>query len=289
MARPEAPIDYTVPELGRLAEHLRAMRSAARLTYADLASSTGYSAATLKRAASGKSLPALAVTATYGIACVSVTADADADADAARRVIPLREEAAAAVGRARRRAHQSTVLPKPQYARDLADLSGALRDAWRRAGRPPSRAMEKAADSHLLPRTTANSIANGHTVPRDFRQFAAFLAVCEVANDDPADWLPWFRAWFKICGRPTWQEVRSVSARLPSRAAQRAYWYLLLSEADDVDAAWSEVSDIIAQVTGTAPQGIPLISVDRSYTEMGEIPPVPLWGYDRYWRIGCAA
>lgn len=34
MGRPEAPVDYTVPELGNLAAHLRALRAAAGLTYA---------------------------------------------------------------------------------------------------------------------------------------------------------------------------------------------------------------------------------------------------------------
>ncbi|MGW4985287.1 hypothetical protein [Streptomyces mirabilis] len=202
MARPEAPIDYTVPELGRLAEHLRAMRYRARLSYADMTLCTAYSAAHLKRAASGKFLPAAAVATQYALACLVNSKDKEdkEDYDAARRVRLLREEAAVAVEQAKRRARGSTVLPKPQYARDLADLSGAMRDAWCRAGKPPARAMEKAVGGHLLPRTTANVISNGRTVPRDLRQYVAFLGACDICGSDLA---PWFRAWSKIRGRPT--------------------------------------------------------------------------------------
>ncbi|MFE6912227.1 helix-turn-helix domain-containing protein [Streptomyces erythrochromogenes] len=57
MGRPELPVDHTVPARGELAVALRELRAAARLTYDNLAASTGVSAATLKRASSGRSVP----------------------------------------------------------------------------------------------------------------------------------------------------------------------------------------------------------------------------------------
>ncbi|MFE2470705.1 hypothetical protein [Streptomyces mirabilis] len=258
MARPEAPIDYTVPELGRLAEHLRAMRHKARLTYADMALYTNYSAASLKRAASGESLPAAAVASQYALACL--VNSKDRDSFSARRVKLLHEQAAEAVEQATRRARGSTVLPKPQYARDPGDLSGAMRDAWSRAGKPSARAMEKAVGGHLLPRTTANVIANGHSVPRDFRQYVAFLGACDISGSDLA---PWFRAWFKIRRRPTWEEAYTASTWLDG-TARMAYWDLLVKEADDSEAALAEVCAIIERVTGKPPGTIPLYAVDDS-------------------------
>ncbi|MEU2625274.1 helix-turn-helix transcriptional regulator [Streptomyces sp. NPDC007157] len=58
-----------MPELGALAEHLRGLRRAAGVTYTELALRTPYSAAHLKRAASGKSLPSLNLVTAYATAC----------------------------------------------------------------------------------------------------------------------------------------------------------------------------------------------------------------------------
>ncbi|WP_449487399.1 helix-turn-helix domain-containing protein [Streptomyces griseorubiginosus] len=76
MARPESPVDYTVPALGMLAEYLRRLRISAGLSYGELAVRSKCSAAHLKRAASGRTLPARPVMLAYvdvrgtpGIAC----------------------------------------------------------------------------------------------------------------------------------------------------------------------------------------------------------------------------
>ncbi|MFJ4585175.1 helix-turn-helix domain-containing protein [Streptomyces echinatus] len=205
MARPEAPIDYTVPELGRFGEHLRSMRHAAHLTYRDLASRTIWSAATLKRAASGKTLPSPTVAVQYVLGCLSVTDDHDA----ARTVMRLHREATEAVAEARRRSRRSTVLPKPQFARDEGDLSGALRDAWRRAGEPSFRAMERAVGGHgALPRSTAHAIAKGRTLPREIRHYILFLEACGISGSDLASWI---HAWLRIRGCPSVADLRTAS------------------------------------------------------------------------------
>ncbi|MFJ6558165.1 multiprotein-bridging factor 1 family protein [Streptomyces luteogriseus] len=196
MARPEAPVDFTVQELGELAEFLRSLRRTAGLTYAELAERSAYSAATLKRTASGKALPDMNVAFDYVIGCLP---PGQAVSDTGRAFISRWKTAKSAVDKAKRTARRSTVLPKPQLARDQADLSGALRDAWARAGRPSMRLVERVSHGQV-PRSTANVIATAHTFPRDIRQYIAFLRVCEIEG---RALVPWFQAWFKVVGVPS--------------------------------------------------------------------------------------
>ncbi|MFE1925984.1 helix-turn-helix domain-containing protein [Streptomyces asoensis] len=215
MGRPEAPIDFTVPALGSLAQYLRIMRRTAGLTYSELAERVDYSAAHLKRAASGAKLPTLEVALAYVRGCVND----DSDKWPSWTILELHLHASEAVERAAREKRRSTVVPKPQYARDLADLSGAMRDAWKRSGRPSARVME----SHTLgqlPRSTANVIANGHTVPRDFRQYVGFLLACEV---DGLALQEWFRAWFKVIGKPGVDAAVSCLRSLSGIGDRKAY------------------------------------------------------------------
>ncbi|KOG64702.1 hypothetical protein ADK76_08535 [Streptomyces griseoflavus] len=189
MGRREAPVDYTVPELGELAARLRALRAAANLTYAKLADLTNYSAATLKRAAAGKTLPAYSTACAYAAAC-------DGPVEETVTLYRLAEDAVA--GRALD-ARRIQVLPKPQFARDRADLSGALRDAYRRAGQPSLRAMEGRAREGQLPRSSVHNIVTGRALPADIGQYVAFLQACEISGQALG---PWFGAWLKVCGRP---------------------------------------------------------------------------------------
>lgn len=57
MGRKENPVVRDVPAVGRLADFQRAWRATAGLTYEDLAHATGWSAATLRNAASGRRPP----------------------------------------------------------------------------------------------------------------------------------------------------------------------------------------------------------------------------------------
>lgn len=198
MGRPEAQVDDTVPELGALARQLRAWRQAAGLTYDQLAERAFCSSATLKRAASGKYLPDFPVAFSYADACLH---DEPSGLTALAR---LYSEAKRAVEEHRRAARRSTVLPKPQLVRDLADLSGALRDQWAYAGRPSSRRMEAESNGHLS-RSTAHMVTGGHTVPRDIRQYVVFLQVCGVNADALT---PWITAWVKVRGLPTTNQYR---------------------------------------------------------------------------------
>ncbi|MEU2625275.1 hypothetical protein ABZ642_45540 [Streptomyces sp. NPDC007157] len=87
--------------------------------------------------------------------------------------------------------------------------------------------MEKESGGQL-PRSTANVIANGHTLPRDFRQYVAFLRVCGLDGQALA---PWFRAWFKIIGRPGVPAVAVMLKSLGSCVyARRAYLDVYLED-----------------------------------------------------------
>ncbi|MEU6965017.1 helix-turn-helix domain-containing protein [Streptomyces chrestomyceticus] len=209
MGRPEAPVDYTVPELGALAAHLRVLRAAVGLTYAALAEITNYSAATLKRAAAGKTLPAYRTALAYAAACdgpVNETAE-----------LHLRAEWALA--HRNWEARRSTVRPAPQFARDPADLSGALRDAYRQAGRPSLRAMEVRSQG-VLPRSSAHAIVNGRALPMDVRQYLAFLEACGIFTEDAL--LPWCAAWLKVRDNPC-LDRHQLHSRSRSTAVEHVY------------------------------------------------------------------
>ncbi|MEV6179881.1 helix-turn-helix transcriptional regulator [Streptomyces sp. NPDC052015] len=249
MGRPEAPINYTIPELGKCAELLRAMRHSAGLTYTELADLTNYSPAHLKRAARGEWTSSDVVRA-YALACCVTS---DSDMDLITEVMALHFAASDMIKEAEQEARRSKVVPKPQYARDEADLSGAMRDAWARAGRPTSRFIETASRGQV-PRSTAHTITKGRNVPTDVRQYVSFLAVCGISDDELG---PWFRAWIKVRGVPS--EVERRLARRWMRPAVGTQYFTAvlagLKQRVTIDAArtltpkqWSELRTAIDEV-----------------------------------------
>ncbi|MFJ2008527.1 helix-turn-helix domain-containing protein [Streptomyces chartreusis] len=202
MARPEKEIDYTVREVGILARYLRALRTTAGLTYTELAQQAWFSQSSLKRAAAGGTRePRWDVVCAYASACGGLVGEARA----------LYETAKAAADAAARDARRSTVAPKPQFVRDEADLSGAMRDAYRRAGRPPVRQMERQAGPGRLPSSTAHAIITARALPKDVRTYIAFLETCEITGHAL---IPWFAAWIRACGSRRRQRVFSTPSSL---------------------------------------------------------------------------
>ncbi|MEV0254624.1 helix-turn-helix transcriptional regulator [Streptomyces sp. NPDC050732] len=187
--RPEAPVVTTVPELAALATKLREIRSGEGkgITYAELAERTPWSKSQLQRATSGKTLPSQSLVRAFLLGC-------GASHGQARAVSELHVRAAVGVARQARMAKASSRVPKPQYVRDRADLSGALRDAWAHAGRPTVRSMAHKAGPWILPHSSAHRILRGHGLPRDLTQYKAFLHACDIPD---ADLDPWFVAWGK--------------------------------------------------------------------------------------------
>ncbi|WP_405968964.1 helix-turn-helix domain-containing protein [Streptomyces sp. NBC_00988] len=234
MARPETPVDHTVPALGMLAEYLRQLRRTAGHSYDELAVRTNYSAAHLKRAASGRSLPARPVMLAYVGACTG-------NLRPSLITQIYYSEAVQGVTQAKRDSRRSSVQPKPQFVRDVADLSGALRDAWAYEGRSGAQRME--LSSRRLPRSTAHAITTGRTVPRDFRQYVAFLQACGINDESLA---PWFRAWFKVSGRPSAQAAATTLETLEaSYDALQTYLVVYLEEASPSDEDWQHLVGIV--------------------------------------------
>ncbi|MFF3208384.1 helix-turn-helix domain-containing protein [Streptomyces sp. NPDC002962] len=220
-------MDYTVPALGVLATYLRLLRRTAGVTYEELAARTDYSSAHLKRAASGKSLPTWNAVRAYTHGCL--LSSEPGGPELISRVTSLYFWAQEDAKRAAREQRRSTVAPKPQYATTPADISAAMRDAWRRAGKPTTRAIESVSDGHL-PRTTANAITNGRTVPRTFRQYLTFLQACEIHG---AALGPWFQAWFTVYGKPDIHKA-ALMLRLPMDANALMAYVSLYSQNEEV-------------------------------------------------------
>ncbi|MER6138311.1 helix-turn-helix transcriptional regulator [Streptomyces sp. NPDC001815] len=225
MGRPESPVDYTVLEVGILAAYLRGLREVVGKTYDELAESTFCSASSLKRAArGGASAPSWAAVSQY------VTA-AGGDLDEAQAFHTTAEEAAV---EARRNARRSSVVPKPQFVRDVADLSGALRDAYNRAGRPSVREMEEKA-GWRLPHSTAHEIVRGRALPFDVRTYIAFLEACEIQDEDL---YPWFECWLKVRGgrlAALMENLLNIGSFSALRPSEKLFvdWYTTTKKPDE--------------------------------------------------------
>ncbi|MGW4790660.1 helix-turn-helix domain-containing protein [Streptomyces sp. NPDC004230] len=183
----------SIPELGQLALALRSIRDVegGGATYEELADQTMWSKSQLQRAMSGKTVPSTHLVMTL-LPALHVSKS--------RRVLiyALYNQADAAVATRDKKAKASKEAPKPQYVRDMADLSGALRDAWAHAGQPALRTMSKNVGPWLLPHSSAHRIVRGRALPRDLAQYVAFLRACGIPD---GNFGAWFAAWDKVMGR----------------------------------------------------------------------------------------
>ncbi|MGW7604535.1 helix-turn-helix domain-containing protein [Streptomyces antimycoticus] len=187
MGRREKPITTSRKALRELAEWLREQRERVGLSYRELAARAAVChATTLQRAASGDYVPPLRTVLAYARAC-------DASPKEARRLWT----AARCEEKRTERGGRSLPAPRPQFIRDLVDLSAALVDLYEKAGSPPLRTMEhRAGEYGLLPHSTAGRIVHKQTVPKTLSQFDAYLRACDVPeNEWPAWQEAWNRAW----------------------------------------------------------------------------------------------
>ncbi|MFD3998996.1 multiprotein-bridging factor 1 family protein [Streptomyces sp. NPDC058583] len=184
MARAENPVDHTVPNRGLLADLLRGERARAGMTYAELATKSGVSAATLKRAASGTTTPSQDTVKRYLMACKSplkLVAKADS-----LRLKARRDERGGGT-----RFLASTV----SAPHALADALKAIHINY---GAPTYREMQHRAGSHVLPLSSISRILQRQMLPVDERQMAAFLTGCGVPYKEQEAWLD---AWARATGR----------------------------------------------------------------------------------------
>lgn len=181
MGRPEQPLPYLDRPLGRLAQGLRNARIRAGLTYRQLAGeAVGFSASTLKRAASGKTLPAREAVIAYAHACDTEPGP----------LLDLWEEAV------EERRPADPVAPRVTKIRDAAALGVALHSLHVKAGNPSCREIDKrtrnSPDIIRVPRTTVHQILYRQRFPSSRTQLKALLTVLGVPEAQHADWL---QAW----------------------------------------------------------------------------------------------
>ncbi|MFE5489021.1 helix-turn-helix domain-containing protein [Streptomyces virginiae] len=205
MGRPEKPVGQTIPELARLATFLRDERAKVNRSYAALADVVEVSAATLKRAAAGTSLPTWHTVRQYMDAChvlskpvhveVAVTGLNSPDfRNAVHQAHTLWIGAQKGVQDAEN-AHPCP-MPTCRFVYDEADLSARLRElhAWARS--PSAHVMEeRAGDFGVLPHSTAHRIIKGQTIPRRVDQLQGFLRACGLAE---SKWEAWVTAWWQV-------------------------------------------------------------------------------------------
>ncbi|MGP4009871.1 helix-turn-helix domain-containing protein [Streptomyces sp. 4N124] len=183
MGRRENPIGQCSRSLHALATWLRAGRETAGLTYDQVASRTEYSADTLARAASGRSVPQnLDVVTAYAKACGLSVKEAERLWKQARR-----DEARAqgVLSGHRGGVHISVV-------KDFADLHSAIVDLYHDDGSPPLRSLDaRLGGLGRLPRSTVGRVLKGRSTPS--RTFvAAFAEAFEVRKADLPEWT---KAW----------------------------------------------------------------------------------------------
>ncbi|MEV6332269.1 helix-turn-helix transcriptional regulator [Streptomyces sp. NPDC051909] len=182
MGRIENPVDYTVRHRGMLAGLLRAERASSGLTYAALEAATGISAATLKRAASGKSIPAQNTVEAFLKACGS-------DQRTVATAMGLRLKAR----RDERGGHTRVLATTISTPDQLADGLTAIHQNY---GAPSYREMQRrAGGKHMIATSSISRILNRQMLPVDERQMAAFLQGCGMPVKLHKEWLnAWTRA-----------------------------------------------------------------------------------------------
>ncbi|ARP73847.1 XRE family transcriptional regulator [Streptomyces pluripotens] len=187
-----------------LAEHLTALRRAARLPQRALADTANISRGAVQRAESGTAAPSPTVLDAYLRACGAGPAST-------ARALLLRSR-----GRA---AHRDKLrelrAPAPAFIHDKRDLALALAEAYERAGAPSLGDARLAPGRKPLPRTTAWRIVNRKGLPATTEQLVTFLTACGIR---PAEQRPYLDAYQRITTdrgtRPTPPRTQRIARRI---------------------------------------------------------------------------
>ncbi|MER6444455.1 IclR family transcriptional regulator domain-containing protein [Streptomyces venezuelae] len=183
MGRTEKPVDWTDPVRATLAVLLRGARGRARLTYAQLALRTSSSAATLKRAASGKTVPTSTTVTEFLTACGA----SQEDLTMAKRLVE------AAHGPSRSVPAGEVIEPAGVFTE--GELNSALVSLHRNAGLPPYRQVQRKGGHEWLALSSIWAILRHQRLPASPGQMAAFLRGCDIAEEQQGSWLAaWNRA-----------------------------------------------------------------------------------------------
>ncbi|MFI5534212.1 helix-turn-helix domain-containing protein [Kitasatospora sp. NPDC051853] len=218
MGRPERPITSFSEEIAALAMDLRAHRQRAGLSYAQLAEMARMDRTRLSRAASGKSVPPMAVVEAYLTGCGATK----------KQIARTR-----GLWRAARRAGRQRPEEAPQHIaliKDRLGLSVAMQHLYLKIGRPSLRDLERQAGAHgELPRSSLSRVLRGDAPPNR-ALLEAFVKACAVPASEIETWL---EAWDRV-NRPRRHEGANHfhSPALALRAA-RANQLLATSGPDD--------------------------------------------------------
>ncbi|MCK2145350.1 helix-turn-helix domain-containing protein (plasmid) [Streptomyces sp. WAC00276] len=158
------------PPFADLAEHLVALRGAARLSQRGLAAAAAVSRGTVQRAESGTAAPSAAVLDALVRAC-------GGDQSALDHAYTLR-----ARGRTEHRGRlRGLAAPSPALIRTPGDLGATLAAQYEQAGAPPlSDLVRPSGGRTRIPRTTAWRIIRRRGLPASPEQLQTFLDVCRV-------------------------------------------------------------------------------------------------------------
>ncbi|MDX3772357.1 MULTISPECIES: hypothetical protein [unclassified Streptomyces] len=188
MGRPENPLAGP-PYRRKLALHLR---TAANVTYEQMASAADASAATFKRTASGVITPKWSRVSEF---CLAIHRAENPESRVPKGYFELRDKWV--VARMEQRGTLYLKQPRPEYIVDKADLSHALYALYEHTGAPPLRdVQERAGGPEHLPLSTLARIVRRQTLPADTNQFIAFLRGCSV-HERPL-YEKWLKAWSKV-------------------------------------------------------------------------------------------
>ncbi|MER6218521.1 helix-turn-helix transcriptional regulator [Streptomyces sp. NPDC001674] len=159
-----------------LAGALRGLRTRAGLSYDELADKTGLSAATLKRAASGKTVPTEETVQKFATVC-------GGEPD----VLYGFWLSARIADRGRLAQLRKPALPR--FIDGRRELSATLEYFYEAAGAPSLRRLaELAGGTHLLPVSSAARIVNREALPVDRQQMVAFLTACGLTGQSLEQW-----------------------------------------------------------------------------------------------------
>nr|WP_168723418.1 helix-turn-helix transcriptional regulator [Streptomyces sp. SAT1]ANO41997.1 transcriptional regulator [Streptomyces sp. SAT1] len=183
-----------------LAQHLIALRRAARLPQRGLAEAANVSRGAVQRAESGTTRPTTAVLDAYLRAC-----GAGEDARRRARLLLVR-------GRTAQRGRLRELrAPAPDFISTKRELGLALALVYERAGAPSLTDARLTPGRKPLPRTTAWRIVNRKGLPADHEQLITFLTACGVRH--PAAQRPYLDAYSHV--------IAQHGTRRPPPRAQR--------------------------------------------------------------------
>ena len=218
-----------------LAQHLTALRQAARLPQRGLAEAANISRGAVQRAESGTAAPTPTVLDAYLRAC-----RADETDRARARLLRAR-------GRTARRDNLGELkAPAPDFVYTKRDLGLALALAYERAGAPSLSDARLTPGRKPIPRTTAWRVVTRKRLPASREQLITFLTACSIR---PAAQRPYLDAYEHVIAQ---RGTHPVPPRVPRRHLTRRIHPVPLARGGTDTDARVDVTALIPVLTALA-------------------------------------